>query len=297
MIPGTYREAFLGTYAMLELLLRRASYLLLVFPFYMTAAPTTSPNEDTDEMNSAVPAWGGKMVRSNGYDLYDCGDPRNITSKANKMLFFLGEMKPQLKKLIADAQQGTRSQHGFAAFFKSDHNIGKVVRTFEPLVEAYPIIVDEERVSRTVGHSRTPQPVLMCINEGDNQTATTMKACMTGSLTTPLIISPGKEVMAICPDFFNIRPYPKGAPACPKLEGGRFKHSDVLLMGGLYAYVVYALVTMYNRSLYESYYGSAHLRGMQYAVDLGVRDSVLNAASYGFYAGGKLLILHSSWQW
>ena len=279
---------------MLELF-RRACYLLLVFPFYTTAAPTNSPSEHADGTYSAVSAWSGKMVRFHGYDLYDCGDPSDITSKANKMLFFLGEMRSQLKKLIADAQKGTRSQHGFAALFKTDRNIGKVVRTFEPLVEAYPIIVDEDRVSRTVGHSRTPQPVLMCINEGDDQTATTMKACMTGSLTTPLIISPGKEVMAICPDFFSIRPYPKGAPACPRLEGGRFKYSEVLLMGGLYAYVVFALVTMYNRDLYESYYGSAYLQDMQYAVDLGVRDSVLNAASYGFYAGGKLLILHLSW--
>ena len=278
------------TYVMLQP--TRLGSLLLLFAFHLIAALLTSPDEYTDEINIAVPAWGANIIRFHGYDIYDCGDPWNISSKANKMIFFLGEMRPQLKKLIADAQQGTRSQHGFAAFFKSDRNIGKVVRTFEALVEAHPIIVDEERVSMTVRHSRTPQPVFMCINEGDDQTTKLMKACMTNSLTTPLIISPGKEVMAICPDFFNISPYPRGAHACPKTEGGRFKHFEVVLMQGLYAYVVYALVTMYNRDLYESYYNWDHLRDIQYAVDLGVRDSVLNGANYGFYAGGKLLFLH-----
>ena len=272
----------------------RLACLMFLFAFYVTAALSNNLNNQADETNLTVPAWGAKMIRFNGYDLYDCGDPRDITSKANKMLLFLGNMKPQLKKLIADAQQGTRSQHGFAAFFKTDRNIGKVVRRFQALVDAYPIIVDEERASMTVKHSRTPQPVLMCINEGDSQTATTMKACMTGSLTTPLIISPGKEVMAICPDFFNIMPFPGGSLVCPKLEGGRFKNTEIVLMSGLYAYVVYSLVTMYNRDLYESYYKWDYLQDMQYAVDLGVRDSVLNGASYGFYAGGKLLILHSS---
>ena len=80
-------------------------------------------------------------LRYNGYEIDSCGDPSDTKSKANLLLGFLSQMKPKLEQVIADAQQGLRSQHGYAAFFKSNLNIRKVVRTFEELVDAHPIIV------------------------------------------------------------------------------------------------------------------------------------------------------------
>lgn len=201
-------------------------------------------------------------------------------------------MKLQLQKLIANAQKRTRSQHDFVVFFKFDRNIDKIVRTFEFLIDVYFIIVNEERVSRTIKHFRTSQSMLMCINENDDRIATTMKICIIDSLTTSLIISFDKKIMTICFDFFNIKLYSKKAFACFKLENEKFKHFDVFLMKNLYAYVVYVLITMYNRDLYEFYYDFVYLRNMQYAVNLNVKNNVLNEINYDFYIDDKLLILH-----
>ena len=99
-----------------------------------------------------------ETVLYNGYEVHKCGDYRDRTSKTTYLVGFLFEMRAELEKLVADAKLGTHSSHGFAAFFKSNRNINKVVRTLEPLVDAHPVLVSEERARELPSDNRTPQP-------------------------------------------------------------------------------------------------------------------------------------------
>ena len=94
----------------------------------------------------------------NGYEVHKCGDYRDRNSKTTYVVGFLTLMRAELEKLVADAKLGTHSSHGFAAFFKSNRNINKVVRTLEPLIDAHPVLVSEERARDLPSDNRTPQP-------------------------------------------------------------------------------------------------------------------------------------------
>lgn len=272
--------------------------LVLSIILYITATPTvSSPHKllSSRQYEASVETTfvDTNTVRYDGYEVNNCGDPGVKTSKASRLLGFLSQMKPYLELVIADAQQGTRSKHGYAAFFKSNVNMRKVVSAYLLLVDASPILVDEERAQNT--SSRTPQPRLMCINEGDPRTADIMRGCNQGHpMQHPVIIWPGTEVMAICPSFFRIQQYPTTERGCPTLDAsGRFRPGDGKLLQGLFAFVVYHLVVMYNREMYTTYHDGDSLWDMQYAVMLNSRQSMFNAASYGYYAGGKFPVLHS----
>ena len=269
------------------------SWLLLSTTLGLTAALVPSPDpallsSRQTEASINITYLDAKTVRYNGYEIHNCGHPGNKHSKTNLLLGFLSQMKPQLERVIADAQKGVRSQHGYAAFFKSNRNIGKVERIFQNLVDANPIIVKEERVEYTALRTRTPQPRFRCVNEGELAMASIIEKCTAHPLRTPLIIWPGSEIMAVCPDFFKIKQYPTSPKGCPTLEGGKFRSFDGELIQVLFAFVVYSLVTMYNRELHTTYHNWDDMWDMQYAVELNSRQSLLNAASYGYYAGGKL---------
>ena len=226
------------------------------------------------------------MYRYNGYDINDCGDPQSPTSKGNWLLGFLFQMRPHLEQVIADAQLGTRSKHGYAAFFKSATNIRKVTAAYQRLLDAQPIIVDEDRVSTTLGRTRTPQPLLLCVNDGDAERAALMFQC--NAQMSPMIIWPGTEVMVLCPRFFEKKQYPFGVIVCPDLgSDGRYRTGDGRLMSGLFATMVYLLTIMYERGLYEEYQHWGRPHDMQWAVDQNTRQSVMIPESYGFYAGGE----------
>ncbi|KAL8722744.1 MAG: hypothetical protein Q9181_007424, partial [Wetmoreana brouardii] len=141
-------------------------------------------------------------------------------------------MKPHLQGVIDDARRGTRSQHGYAAFFKSNINIRKVITKYQSLVDPDPVIVSEER-AKIIG-TRTPQPRFQCINEGDPKTADVMETCNPNRqyhLAGPVIAFFGTERIAVCPSFFWAPQYPSGEGICPTLgDDGKFKPGDASLL-------------------------------------------------------------------
>ena len=195
-------------------------------------------------------------------------------------------MKPQLERVIADASLGTHSEHGYAAFFKSNSNIRKVVAMFERLVDAAPIIVDEDRVPLTSTKTRTPQPQLMCFNEADAKNAALLQACNKSPQKDRqlVLIWPGTEMMIMCPTFFTVKQYPAAGALCPELKDGKFKSGDAALLKSAFAYVVYAFVNLYDRSMMGDW---TEKWDMQYAVELNSRQSLRSGENYAFYAGGK----------
>lgn len=263
--------------------------LLLLLISLTSSATTSAP---TPAIPLVPELFTREMVegyRFEGYQFLLCGDLADPAEKANKLLVFLYSMKAELERLIEDARLGTRSKHGFAEFFKSDHNIRQVIARYQNIVEGGPVIVSEARAA--VHGDRTPQPVLICVNEGDSRTASALAQCKARP-TEIVLIEPGVEWVMLCPQFFDDAPVRDAAQPCPKVQpDGKFKQGDRALISGRYADVVHMLVRFYDRAATHNIQGA---QSMQEAVELSARNSLRSAVAYGYYAGGKLRRL-SSW--
>ncbi|KAL8902411.1 MAG: hypothetical protein Q9207_004746 [Kuettlingeria erythrocarpa] len=227
-------------------------------------------------------------VSYNGWMISGCGGgAQGMTPELSDILLFLFDMKPNLEAVIADARLGTRSPHGFTAFFKTSTNIRTVVNRYRQVLEVGPVIVSAER-AKVIG-TRTPQPTFQCIKENDPETADMTEGCNRIPFHYPVIFIPRTERLWLCPRFFTTVNYPSPKQYCPAVGAdGKFKPGDGRLMGSNFAYLVQSLVFMYGRDLYTPHINFNRRADMQYAVELNARQSVLSVSNYGFYAGGKL---------
>ncbi|KAL8803582.1 MAG: hypothetical protein Q9182_003087 [Xanthomendoza sp. 2 TL-2023] len=233
----------------------------------------------------------GSTISFKGWHLTGCVNHRVRGPRLNQLLGFLHQLNPHIEAVIADAQKGLRSTHGYTTFFKTAINVRKVVAKYRPLLDASPIILSEAR-SKILGNM-TAQPKFRCINEDNPKHAAVMALCNRPlgydiSPRQPLLAHPGSEYLDVCPSFFQMDQYPLPGRNCPILwSDGRFRKGDVMLLSSGFAFMVYALVMMYNRELHETYSNYQMIYDMRYAEELNGRHSVLNAESYGLYAGGS----------
>lgn len=135
---------------------------------------------------------------------------------------------------------------------------------------------------------RRAQSRLLCIIEGNQ---VTMEKVHSPSTRLSNFILPGKEMVAIRP---ILQPQ-RVSSLCRRVSPAgrrRFQHWGCELIASVFAYLARSQVTSYNQGLlYETHHGWNTLWDMQYGAGSNSRHSMLNAASYGFYAGGKLLTL------
>ncbi|KAL9585485.1 MAG: hypothetical protein Q9203_004228 [Teloschistes exilis] len=212
------------------------------------------------------------------------------TSEFNNIIRFLYYAKPHLQAVIEDAQQGVESQHGFAAFFKSSTNIRRVTGILQDIVNANPLIVDEDR-ARTI-KTHTPQPRFVCIKEDDESVANITKLCSRSlrygiNTADPMLIFPGKERIAVCPSFFRVAHF--RPPPCPTLTSdGKFEHQAMTLMRTSFAYFVYALAMMYNRDMWTAKLDYGKLSDMQDATLPFTRSLLVNVILQSLKAKGAV---------
>lgn len=233
-----------------------------------------------------------------GWEISGCGNP--TSAKVNSLLGFLFQFKPHVEAVIADARLGLRSPHGYAAFFKTITSMRKVKNKYEALKDASPVIVSSER-ARIIG-KHTAQPRFQCIDENDLNQANILEQCLPLGTTSgfeprpPLIFFPGTEIIAVCPSFFQLNQYRQpqreggSALLCPPLGGdGKFPSGNGVLLTSAFGYAIHALVLLKNRELWDGREDWNTIFDIQNAVELSARDSLLNAESYAFYAGGRFL--------
>ncbi|KAL8855650.1 MAG: hypothetical protein Q9178_007699 [Gyalolechia marmorata] len=210
-------------------------------------------------------------VSYNGWTISGYGSITTMTPELNGILGFLFRIKPHLEVLIADN-----------AFFKTSTNIRTVMNKYRQLLEVGPIIVSAER-AKLIG-TRIPQPRFQCLREDDSEPTVITNQCNTSGY--PAIVDTGTERIWVCPAFHITPQYPAAKKRGPTLGAdGHFKPADASLLNSVYAYMVLALVPIYNRELYMTYTNFHLLTDMQHAVELSSRQSVLNTESYGFNAG------------
>ncbi|KAI4139972.1 MAG: hypothetical protein L6R39_006022, partial [Caloplaca ligustica] len=249
------------------------------------AIPLRNPFTSRQEVTSGIKIVNANTINYNGYDIADCGNPQAVSLQLYGLLGFLHQLRPHLESIVKDAKRGLRSPHGYAAFFKTNTNMRAVIAKYQQIIDATPVIVSEER-AKVLG-TRTPQPKFQCINEKELNTVDVGDLCNAGPSRQkrPIVVQPGTEMIYLCPLFFQVSQYLLPLHGCPTLDAdGKFKPGDGRLLQSGFGYMVYALVLMYNRDVYETHKNLDKIWDMQYAVELNARQSVLNPESYGFYA-------------
>ena len=255
--------------------------ILIYLQISFTIALAFPSNPPIAAISPRQPTKVPERVRFHNYNLVFCGDPHDVISYASRLMRFLTAMKAQLERLRADAQLGTHSSR-YTAFFKSNHNIYKVIGQLRNLIDGNPVIVSQSRV-KDAG-SWTPQPMLICVSETNPQTASWMAECKKRPNDAALAWL-GTEAVAICPKFWTMPPFPTD---CPLLVDGKAESKeDRLLLNGMYAFMVNQLVRLYDKGIRESERNYGIAWTMLEAMELDVRHSLLSATNYGYYAGGK----------
>lgn len=105
---------------------------LLVSSLLALSTPRDSNTSSKIPANSPLDQIQVKVIDANtigynGWEIAGCGKVELMPPKLEYILRFLLRLKPGLEAVIADARLGTRSPHGYTAFFKSATNIRKVI--------------------------------------------------------------------------------------------------------------------------------------------------------------------------
>ncbi|KAL8682177.1 MAG: hypothetical protein Q9224_006799, partial [Gallowayella concinna] len=117
----------------------------------------------------------GSTIRFRGWDITGCVNDPVQGAKRYRLMNFLALLKPHVEAVIADAQKGTGSAHGYSAFFKTATSVRKVVAKYQPLLDASPIILGDAR-SKELGIKIAP-PRFLCVNESNPEHADVMALC------------------------------------------------------------------------------------------------------------------------
>ncbi|KAL8785272.1 MAG: hypothetical protein Q9213_003476 [Squamulea squamosa] len=259
-----------------------AAATVKITPISPTGLPPSLPTNSLSEpYPSSLKNW----------EIFYCGDPRLPESQVHSLIVLLTRMETHLKELIADAQLGMASPHGYAAFFKSNRNIRKVTAMYQTILDGDPLIVNKGRGDHL--GSRTASPRFFCVNEGNDKLKTLVDACK-GRPEAPILVSPGIEILIVCPKFWSIPQFLDPALAafhCPQMINGKFKDGDMsLLLSTTYAYLVQQLARAYDRGM-DPQDMQKPTASMQAAVELDARESLQSAVNFGYYAGGMLVHL------
>ena len=207
-------------------------------------------------------------------------------SKASQLQALLPIISQNLRRVVLDVKGGTAfSRYGYGAFFKKDGNRDAVVDVFQKIINGNSVPISAERAMR-LGSSTMP-PSFACIEEGDDFTAELYAKCEalnTASSYAPLMTWASTEVIVICPSFWTLRS-DLAANSCPRVVKDRAVPNDDALIRSMYSAVVRMLVNVY---LPESLaYGRSKVKAVQDVIELNETASLLNANTYGLYAGGK----------
>ena len=225
------------------------------------------------------------VTSSGNYQIINCN-----TGKPQAEAEFLQQLLPlvrkQILRLLLDANRGTRSQHGFRAFFKSNKAIKIVRRVFEGIADGKPIPLTAER-AQLIG-SNTATPRLICVREagGDPSLSYLMEGCRRQE-GAAIYVMDGREVIHICPLFWHL-PAGHTKEKCPTVVDNKLTPDDPTLVATMYGALVHELVHLYNPATRSTAVeGAEEVYDVQKAVDLDAKASLKNANNYALYAAGK----------
>lgn len=212
-------------------------------------------------------------VYSGNYEILFCG-AGTPGSKASVLQSIIPHTLANLQAVLDDVKLGTKSTHGFAAFFKTNDNIATVQKVFQAMIDAHNIGIDNTN------------PVFACADPKEDLTKKTYADCLNWR-DVPLGSWPQYGVIFICPFFWTLLVLPFHS-ACPSVSNNVLVPDNTRLSTNQFGVMVHELVHLYAPALTAIVDATVETYDVQKAVNLDAKASLANANNYALYAAGKV---------
>ncbi|KAI4124766.1 MAG: hypothetical protein LQ347_005605 [Umbilicaria vellea] len=212
-------------------------------------------------------------VYSGNYEILFCGAGKP-DSKALRLQSIITHTMTHLQAVLDDVKLGTKSTHGFAAFFKTNNNIATVQKVFQAILDAHNIGIDNTN------------PVFACADPNEDLTKKTYADCLKWG-TVAMGSWPQYGVMFICDFFWNLISFPFHS-TCPSVSNNVLVPDNTVLSTNQFAVMVHELVHLYAPALTAIVDETVETYDVQKAVNLDAKASLANANNYALYAAGKV---------
>ena len=214
-------------------------------------------------------------AESGHYHLLYCQTNRS-SSQAAYLSFFLPYVFSKVQTVLNDLKQGTNSNRGYKAFFKTNDNLEAVRNVFQNMIDG-PDVLSAPGGNLSQNAQWTP-PTFICANDGQNDTIRLYERCK-GNPHPVMYVEKNSGFVTICPIFWQLPRIPH-KESCPKVARNQFTTNGWLLASNQYAITVHELVHLFNRHDVMK----SEVYDLRDAFDLNATRSLENAQTFGYYA-------------
>ena len=215
-----------------------------------------------------------------------CDAPYSGGTQASYLRAFLPAFQSTVQNLLQDLAQGTASQHGYSAFFKSNAALNTTTQIYQDMANGKEVLGgpwDSQSQSFTEPPEWSP-PLIVCANPGEDATEDGQEMCdAPGSTTNVAVVPKNQGTVYLCPNFFRLPRVARRA-ACPVVDpvSNQFVGDGFNLAFSQYGVLVHEMYHLYNTENTLT----SEIYDIQGAVDLTEEASVMNAQNYALYAAG-----------
>lgn len=210
-------------------------------------------------------------TNSGNYHIRYCG--RGPGSKAAQLQTLLPQFWSNLQLAVTDVKRGTASK-AYRAYFKSQGNAAYVESIFQKMADGAPVQIS---VSGAPSKSLRPLwPSILCLDPGIPGVETLQAVC-DGTATAAIV--PHREIVLLCPPFWETLKKVPLRSDCPKVRRNKFVPDDYRVMYNQYGTFVHEFTHAYTRN-----WDTKEFYNPMDAVKLSAEASLRNPNNYALYA-------------
>ena len=218
------------------------------------------------------------IISSGNYLIHPC-KAEEPSYNATYLQQLLPQIHTSLQAVIADANLGTASKHGYGAFFETNDNIEEVVRVYQHMVAGSDLLIKSFPGRNSPGLVPA-RPTFVCI-EDTLETTSIDQICSQQGKDVPSVIWTYSNTISICPQFWEQKVGPVARTDCPKLRGQTLSPNNDQLLLNQQAMIVHGLAHVYGgQSMTDE------IANIQDAVSLDSIAATTYANSFAYYYSG-----------
>ena len=185
--------------------------------------------------------------------------------------------RTSIENAINDANLGTASPHGFAAFFKTNTSQNAVRDVFQKIAQGSDIAIYPKDPN---SQPEMRQPTFVCVGRGHSDVRNVYDQVCARDIPAAVIVN--SNVIYVCPSFWDEHIFPT-IDACPPLFDNKLPLTYPNMAETQYGIVVHELAHLYGT---ETQGHGREEYDVQGAVELDAAASLGNPHNYALYACG-----------
>ena len=212
---------------------------------------------------------------------------------ADGLRTYLPTMLNRIKDIMADADLGDSSLHGYRTFFKDESHKAAVANIYTKIRKGAYLTLKNRH------GTKIEKPKIICLGEDEDESHVTgignlFEFFCTGNFGphAPVAQFRRTELVVLCPDFFKLSPW-SSMVACPKTFGGFEQTNGDNLLQSQYALLMRALAGLYIPANRQT--GMAVRQGLpaslKHVADMTSAEALGSRDSYAYYAACELWFL------